>query len=81
MERVHATASLKKWLSVCYCSSELHVIFFHSYVWLHVKIIVTVPLCTKNWHTFCSMFAIILYVNIVPVQNQVKLNNIIFVFS
>ena len=27
------------------------------------------------------MFAIILYFNIVPVQNQVKLNNIIFVFS
>ena len=32
MERVHANASLKKWLSVCYCSTELHVIFFHSYV-------------------------------------------------
>lgn len=42
MERVHANASLKKWLSVCYCSTELHVIFFHSYVWLCVKIIVTV---------------------------------------
>ena len=42
MERVHANASLKKWLSVC-CSTELHVIFFHSYVWLCVKIIVTVP--------------------------------------
>ena len=28
MERVHANASLKKWLSVCYCSTELHVISF-----------------------------------------------------
>ena len=39
------------------------------------------PCAWKILHTFCSMFAIILYVNIVPVQNQVKLNNIIFVFS
>ena len=54
MEQVHATASLKKWLSVCYCSSELHVIFFHSYAWLYVKIIVTVPLCVKK---FCTLFA------------------------